>query len=478
LRGRLVIIGTAGVAVALAVGGVALVVALRVAVLRAVEDSATTTARSMAELAVANQLPDPISTGGTAVVQVLGPDGAIRAASIGADRLIPVLHPDELDAARRGSIIRVAGSRVGQDGPVLVAAARAGQDTVIAAVPAWDAERSVTLLRTALLVAYPPLLAVLAALAWRVVGAALRPVEALRRGAEEIAGTADPPGREGAGAGGVPSRAGAGEVPGREGPGVGGVSGREGAGARGGRAWRLPVPDARDEVQRLAVTLNDMLDRIEAGRRRQRAFVADAAHELRSPLTSLRTQIEIAQHLGEPAEAADLLPDVQRLSRLVDDLLVLARADEGDPGLRRTERVELAALARELAGRYERVAVVPSGPHETLGDPVALDRVLGNLVDNAVRHTRTGVTVRVARDGPDVLVTVTDDGPGIPAADRERVFDRFTRLDDARDRDGGGTGLGLAIVHDLVRLHGGTVRLADADPGLRAEVRLPAAPPP
>jgi signal transduction histidine kinase len=245
---------------------------------------------------------------------------------------------------------------------------------------------------------------------------------------------------------------------------------------------RLPVPEGDDELHRLAETLNRMLDRLEAARSRQRAFVADAAHELRSPIASLRTQLEVAAHLGEPPALGDLEIEVDRLGRLVSDLLLLARADEGDPGLRRQEPVELAALLAETAagcaGARVPVTVAPDGPQWTMADRGALRRVLDNLAANAVRHASSSVALAVRRSADRIVVTVTDDGPGIPEADRTRVFDRFTRLDDARTRDDGGAGLGLAIVRELVRLHGGTVTLGDAAPGLRVAVALPAIPAP
>jgi signal transduction histidine kinase len=223
-----------------------------------------------------------------------------------------------------------------------------------------------------------------------------------------------------------------------------------------------------------------MLGRLDAARQRQRSFVADAAHELRSPIASLRTQLEVAAHLDEPAPIQDLAIEVERLGRLVDDLLLLARADEGNPGVPRRDRVELVELLRESvpAGARVPVTVLPGSPLWTVGDRSALRRVLDNLVTNAVRHASSTVELGVARaTAGRIVVTVTDDGPGIAAADRERVFDRFTRLDDARTRDSGGAGLGLAIVRELVRMHGGTVTLGDAGPGLRVAVSLPAAPP-
>jgi signal transduction histidine kinase len=324
---------------------------------------------------------------------------------------------------------------------VAVAAGPAGDPVrVLVARPLSDLTQSVNLLRTTLLIVFPLLVALLALVGWRVVGATLRPVEALRAGAEEITG--------------------------------------------GSRSDRLPVPDSGDEIHRLAVTLNDMLQRLDAARLRQRAFVADAAHELRSPLTNMRTELEVAQRLPDttdwPALADDLLTDVDRLGRLVNDLLLLARADDGSARAPtgRSEPVELGQLLGEVAARYPKVWYErPAAPLRIRGERDAIGRVVANLLDNAVRHAAAEVRLSVAADGAYQMISVSDDGPGIPAADRERVFDRFTRLDDARARDAGGSGLGLAIVRELVRRHGGTVALRGASPapGLRVDVRLPGA---
>lgn len=445
LRARLMVIGVSGLAVGLAVGGVALVAALGFALQRTVDTEAFKTADAVAMLVNEKALPDPLPVAGNEVrVQVVDGHARIRAASIDADRLVPMLYERELAQAREGKAVFVPGERLGVRGPVRVVAVDAGpatdRQTVLVAKSMSDVMRSIGLLRTTLLITFPLLLALLAAVAWRVVGATLRPVEALRAGAEEITG--------------------------------------------GARPGQLPVPASRDEIHRLAVTLNGMLDRLEAARARQRAFVADAAHELRSPLTNMRTQLEVAQRLGErtdwPAVADDLLADTERLGRLVDDLLLLARADDAPAGpARPAGPVELGELITTTVQRYPAPlvqVVTVAHPLWTVGEPDALGRVVANLLDNAVRHARTRVVV-AAGPGTGVyhLVTVTDDGPGIPVADRDRVFGRFTRLDDARARDAGGAGLGLAIVRELVRRHGGTVRLADAPAGsgLRVEVRLP-----
>jgi signal transduction histidine kinase len=270
-------------------------------------------------------------------------------------------------------------------------------------------------------------------------------------------------------------------------------------GTRAG-AGTLPLPAADDEIRRLAVTLNGMLGRLDAAAKRQRAFVADAAHELRSPLASIRTAVEVSRLTAagtagganerrqngdgenEWRETADdVLEDTARMSRLVDDLLLLARLDDArETPAAGTRTGDLAAAADRVVERLERqhgragwVTREGSGPIPVRAGEDVLERVVVNLVENAVRFARTRVEVTVQRSGGDVLLTVTDDGPGVPPADRERVFERFTRLDDARSRDEGGSGLGLAIVRELVRAHGGDVHLEDAAPGLRAVVRLP-----
>ncbi len=442
LRTRLTVIATAGLAVGLGVGGLLLVAVLGSVLVHGVDDGSRKTANDLAQIINEGGVPPvPIPTGGTQTVQVIDANGRIRAASADADRLVPMLHRDELQQARLGKVVTVPGARIGQDGYARVVARTAGQGdaarTVLVAGSIRDTNRSLAVVRFLFLVAYPLLLGTIAVLTWRVVGATLRPVEALRRGAEEISAST---------------------------------------------VGRLPVPAGSDELHRLGTTLNRMLDRLESARARQRAFVADAAHELRSPLASLRVQLDVAEHLGEAPPVADLSPEVDRLTRLVNDLLLLARADDAAPGLRRREPVPvgplLAAVAQGCAGARVPVTVEGDSPQWIVGDPASLRRILDNLVANAVRHAAGSVRLQATATDAGVRVEVVDDGAGISAADRERVFDRFTRLDDARARDDGGAGLGLAIVRELVLAHGGTVRLEDADPGVRAVVILPAAPTP
>jgi signal transduction histidine kinase len=445
IRARLMVIGLAGLAGALVIGGVLLYSVLTASLGRAIEGTARASAQEVALLIDAGRMPDPVPVSGSQVVQVLDAEGRVVAGSVTADRLTALVTPDERRRALAGEQVVVPGSRSGLSGRLLVAVVPAGeaaasgrQFAVVAAVPTADVDRSAQTLRTLLLWIFPLLLAVLALIAWRVIGAALAPVEALRRGAEHIDESSSD-------------------------------------------TDRLPVPPTRDEVSALATTLNAMLDRITVARRKQRAFVADAAHELRSPLASMRTQLEVAQRLGEGGDLpTDLLADVDRLSVLVDDLLLLARADDATAG-RLSSDVDVVSLLTEVAGRYGagRVPVVVApglGARQlrTRGLRDDLTRALTNLIDNAVRHARSRVVLDATSVGHQVVITVTDDGHGIAPEDRERVFDRFTRLDEARDRDSGGSGLGLPITRALLRRSGGEVHLEDAAPGVRAVVRLPA----
>ena len=312
-----------------------------------------------------------------------------------------------------------------------------GTYLVEAAAPVDEVRRSVDAVRQTLWWALPALIATVAAVAWVLVGRALRPVEAIRAEVEAIGGTT--------------------------------------------MHRRVPEPRSGDEVGRLARTMNAMLGRLETSARRQRQFVSDASHELRSPVATIRADVEVAQLEGPaadwPAVAASVLREEARLERLIDDLLVLAAADESRPPPR-AARVDLARVVEDDATRARRVPVVvsaPSGPVHVEGDAGQLRRVVANLVDNAARHARTRVEVGVAaRPDGRARLTVDDDGHGIAPPDRERVFERFARLDEGRARDQGGAGLGLAVVRSLVERHRGAV-VVDESPagGARVVVDLP-----
>ncbi|MGZ5412153.1 MAG: sensor histidine kinase [Solirubrobacterales bacterium] len=234
-----------------------------------------------------------------------------------------------------------------------------------------------------------------------------------------------------------------------------------------------------DEVGVVAEAFNNMLDRLETGFRRQREFVSDASHELRSPLTVLRGRIELLARRDDAemqAEARELLREVTRMDRLVGSLLLLARAERGT--LLETRLVPLADLLADLerdmpllgAESFE-ISPAPSGSIEA--DPDRLAQVLRNLVSNAVRHGGPEGTVRVAVEeaGDAVRFAVGDDGPGIPPEQLDRVFDRFYRTDPGRGRDSGGSGLGLTIAKAIVEAHGGTIH-ATSKPGEGASFRF------
>ncbi|NUP27615.1 MAG: HAMP domain-containing histidine kinase, partial [Nocardia sp.] len=308
--------------------------------------------------------------------------------------------------------------------------------TVYAGASLDTADSAVADVRRAMLIGLPLLLAVVAGVTWLVTRWALRPVESIRSELAEI--------------------------------------------MHGDLSRRVPEPAARDEIGRLAVTTNDTLAALEQSSERQRRFIADAAHELRSPIASLRTQLEVAQAHPGLLELDGLLGDTVRLEHLAADLLLLARLDAGEQP--RSDRVDLAALVREeLIHRVgDRVPVgsdLPAEPLVVTGSRSQIGRVLGNLVDNAQRHAATTVRVNLEHHGDQAVLAVTDDGPGVPEPDRERIFQRFVRLDDARSRDEGGAGLGLAIVRDVVHRHEGSIRVEAADSGgARFVVRLPVTP--
>ncbi|MFJ9742482.1 ATP-binding protein [Streptomyces sp. NPDC101166] len=309
-----------------------------------------------------------------------------------------------------------------------------GALTVHAGAPLSSEHSAVGTALTVMLIGFPLLLAVVAGVTWLVTRRALRPVEGIRREMAAITASAD-------------------------------------------LARRVPEPDTHDEVARLARTTNETLTALQSAVERQRRFVADASHELRSPIASLRTQLEVGAAHPELLDVPGAVEDTVRLQDLAADLLLLARLDAGERPA--DARVDLAALVREATAQRTGVRV-DAEPVEVAGSRGQLSRVLANLLDNAGRHAREEVTVSVRRerrpDGRWALVSVADDGDGVPEADRERVFERFVRLDAARTRDEGGAGLGLAIARDVAERHGGTLTVRQAPAGgALFELRLPAA---
>jgi signal transduction histidine kinase len=303
-----------------------------------------------------------------------------------------------------------------------------------------DLEDSIRYLIWSLVIAVPATVMVLGALVWWLVSRTLRPVEAIRAEVADISAAA--------------------------------------------LDRRVPQPPGRDEIARLARTMNAMLDRLEESTDRQHRFVADASHELRGPLTRIRTELDVA--LSDPRRADDaevlrsVLAEAEAMQHLVADLLALARADAGT-GVARRVPVDLDDIvireARRMRAAGHRIDLDQVSAAHLLGDPDQLVRLVRNLLENAVRHAASRVWMELREIEDSVTLVVADDGPGIPIDQRARVFQRFARLDEARVRDDGGTGLGLAIVREIAVGHGGTVTVDDA-PGGGAlfTVQLPAAP--
>jgi signal transduction histidine kinase len=341
---------------------------------------------------------------------VVAPDVVVRPAQPGVPS--PTFAQSERFAVASRPVVTA-------DGEVLVQA-RASLHPVAAALDT---------LRSVLLPGVPALLLLVAALTWLAVGRALAPVSAIRRELADITAT--------------------------------------------DLHRRVPVPPARDEVRLLAETTNRTLDRLEHAVGRHRRFVADAAHELRSPLAVLRTRLEIAP--PQPL-AAEALADVERIQCLTTDLLLLARLDAGEPP--EHGEVDLGQVAAEEAALARprtdvRADLLIDAGIVVHGSAEHLRRLVANLVDNAVRHAASTVTVRLRKQDGAAVLEVEDDGPGIPADQQEAVFDRFTRLDEARARDAGGSGLGLAIAREIAVHHGGSLAVAGGPPGALLRARFP-----
>lgn len=313
-----------------------------------------------------------------------------------------------------------------------------GQVRVVTAQSLESVQEATSVLVTLLGFGVPLVIAVVAATSYAVVGRALAPVEAIRRR-------------------------------------VAGVSSAD-------QDARVPVPDSQDEIARLAETMNSMLSRLQASAAAQHRFVADASHELRTPLATIRTTTELAALHPEAMDgerATDLvLTETRRLERLVSDLLLLARSDEHGLVMH-SEDVDLddivtGEISRLRAQGGAKVAVDVVSV-KVRGDSQHLLRAVRNLMDNAARYASTTVTVKLSTGDGVALLDVVDDGPGIPESERERVFERFVRLDDSRERGTGGTGLGLAITRQIALAHGGSVHVApdDRTTGTRLRLSLP-----
>jgi signal transduction histidine kinase len=430
------------VAVALVLGAAALVWLLDRSLAQGAQAAASQRAHAIAAPIPAGDL-DTIrqsvvaGPGEQSVAQVIGPRGTIVAASPQIEGEAP------LASARPKPGVELTQTRgqlpVGDNNAYVITslgvAGPGGPYVILVAQSLNAAERSVATVVTLLATGLPILLLVVGGVTFVFAGWSLRPVEAIRRRVADI-------------------------------------SSRDLSG-------RVPVPEAQDEVARLADTMNAMLARLESAQATQRRFVADASHELRSPLATLRANVELAAdpRTASMASAETVLAETDRLERMVADLLLLAKADEHGLRIDRSD-VDLDDLVlAERARLRTRPGLIVGGQVravQVLGDRHQLAQALRNVVDNAVLHTTSRVDLDVRIDAEHVDIEVSDDGSGIPAADRERVFDRFVRLDDSRARSAGGSGLGLAIVREVVTAHGGTVTVDDSPTGgALLRIRLP-----
>lgn len=428
VRLRTTLAATLVIALALGLGSVLLVRLVEDALVANVTETAERDAEataSLLEASGATRLPEIRD----ALQQLYTADDALVSTSDDADRL-------NLPHVERPTRALIDG-----DDHILVARATtigATDYELRVALPLDDALRASATVSGILLAAVPVLLVVIAALVWLVVGRALRPVDTIRREVDAI-GPAE-------------------------------------------LDRRVEEPATDDEVGRLARTMNRMLGRLDGAARAQRRFVSDASHELRSPLASIRQHAELArahpEQLGDGELAEVVLAEGARLQDLVEQLLLLTRLDEGGLALVRNP-VDLDDLLLGDARRLRdlgTVTVDTSGVAAARvdGDGRMLARLTRNLTDNAARHAHARVAVGVREESGGVVVTVDDDGSGIPDAERERVFERFVRLDEGRARDAGGSGLGLAIVAEIARAHGGSVRVEESPlGGARFVVTLP-----
>jgi signal transduction histidine kinase len=419
---------------ALVVGAVAFVVVLRFVLLDGVRTSAEAGLEQVSSRVEADGA-GAVSDYEDVLVQVVGDGGAVLAH--GEDAAEPALPTaDESRWSHDGERWLLVADDVDLPG--------GGEATLVYGVTLEQADTAVRTAVVLLAVGVPVLVLLLVGVTWVVTGRSLRPVERMRAEVETI---------------------------------------------RAARPdARIEVPDTGDEVARLATTMNAMLDRLDRSAESQRRFVSDASHELRSPIASIRQHAEVAvAHPDSTAvsELADVVrSEAVRLQDLVTGLLELSRLDEG--GIRGRRAVDLDDLALDAVARARaraqdqlggapgvRVGGSAITAARVLGDERVLAGVVRNLVDNAVRHAASRVVVALTEQDGSAVLTVDDDGSGVPEAERERVFERFVRLDEARSRDAGGAGLGLAIVRDAVRAHGGDASVTTSPlGGARFVVRI------
>jgi signal transduction histidine kinase len=427
IRTRLTLVFTALTAVVLVVAAVALLLGFRSALTSTVDQGL------LARLAALG--PDPAAAVRTATTddafaQYVAPDGSLVTSDGVEGRMLPTSSTSSLS----GTTFVDRTIRTTEE-PVparLLAAPRPGGGVVVLGADVEDQRDAVARLTAIVAIGGPLVVAAMAALGWLLAGAALRPVERMREEASAIS-TSEPD-------------------------------------------RRLPVPNTGDELQRLAETLNVMLDRLHEALDRERRFVDEASHELRTPIGVLSAEVELARREGRtPEELAAALASIEqetdRLRRLTQDLLVLARSDRGRLPVHR-EEVDVSAMIERVVGEFderaERAGVAVHGAGEDVRarvDPDRLRQAIENLVDNGIRHAGVGgtVDVRARREDGRLHVVVRDSGAGFEPALLDRAFEPFARADE--DRSGDGAGLGLTIVRAVAEAHGGSATATNLESG-------------
>lgn len=427
------------VGVTLIVASVAMVILLERSLRANVRDTALIRAEAIANELASGDGSSSITSveSDEEFVQVMDANGAIVGTShnlVGEGPMVR-LEPGEERTVETvpfedGPFLAVGDSATGPEGTLTVVVGRS-LETVV------EARRALAGLLGA---GIPLILFVVGVVTWMVVGRALAPVEAIRSEVEVI-------------------------------------SDKE-------LHRRVPAPPGKDEISRLASTMNGMLTRLEEAHLRERRFVSDASHELRSPVAAIRQDAEVAFSYPDRTDVREfaeiVLEETARLQRIVEDLLLLTRSDEGTLQIRR-DAVDLDDLVLEEATRLRsstdlRIDSGGVSAGRVIGDRAQLERLIRNLTDNAVRHASSEIGLALREENGRVVLEVNDDGPGVPVEMRDVVFERFTRLDHARDREHGGAGLGLAIVAEIAAAHGGSASVGGAaSGGARFVVTLPTA---
>ena len=446
VRARVTIAASAVLAIIVTLGGIALVALVHQSLVANLDSAASTRARDISALVAIGPIPAtlPTQVDDSNLIQVVNSSNSVVSASSNVVGELPILQTQPkttVDTFFTLPSIPIEDKSVSFRVAVHPVVLTGGPGWIYIATSLAQVDAATNSLTWSLVAALPTLIALVALTVSFAVGRSLRPIERIRRQAVSI-GT--------------------------------------------DLSKRVPIPQSHDEVSRLAVTVNQMLDRLQASAQRQKRFIGDASHELRSPLAALRAQVEVALAQGDKADAPVTLERVEaqavRMTDLIDDLLFLARTDEG----RQRRSFEPIDLDEIVIGEFHRleslgtVAVRLAGLDavRTSGSQRDLARMVRNIGDNAARHARTEVSIALKKAGETAVITIANDGPPVRLEDQHRIFDRFTRLDDARSRRAGdgGSGLGLAIAQEIATAHGGQISatsLSDPENGAAFIITLP-----